>query len=145
MRVTLHRHRLLRIVGVDVLEDLLLGQRGAVLRVPREPQPRRLGVEVVGDAQIVLPRLDDLYLASLGLLSGLRGGRGLSKHIVIVAEVIQVEYFIVLLASACDLDHLYLILLVIVVEVQYLLIISSLFVLLFRILGLDPAIFEVDF
>jgi hypothetical protein len=138
--MVLHCHRLIRIICVYVFEKFFLGQRSSCLRVTCQPQSWGLGVKIIGDAQVVFPGLDDHDFSTLRLLLLLH--RWLSEHIVVaIAEIVQVEHLIVFLPGASAIDNLHLRLIFIINVENLLLLLVS---LLLRVLGIDPAILNVD-
>ena len=136
--MALHRHRLIRVVCINVLKEFLLAQGSSSLAVSRQPQPWGLSIQIVSDTEVILPCLNDLDLTSLGLLLLL--GSGLSKHVVVaIAQVIQIEDLVVFLASASAIDDLHLGLFFIIDVENLLLLLVSFFL---RVLSIDPAIFD---
>ena len=140
VRMALHRHCLLGIICINILEDLLLAQWGSILRITCKPQSRRLCIKIIGDTQIIFPRA--YHLDSAASLRLLLLGDWLSKHVIVV-EVINVWHLVVLLACTRGVHDLNLgsLIITLVIEVEYLLLFSV--ALLLWVLGLDPAILKV--
>mmetsp|Transcript_7622 Transcript_7622/g.18425 ORF Transcript_7622/g.18425 Transcript_7622/m.18425 type:complete len:291 (+) Transcript_7622:1003-1875(+) len=104
--VDLHRHRLVGVVADDVLHHLAGGQRLVVLVAADHPDPWDLVVLVVGDGEVVGPRLDDVgggFGRSGGCRSGGARGRVVVDQDVLVLVVVDVGVLVVVAAAAAIL------------------------------------------
>ena len=137
VRVALHRYRFLSVVCGDIFEDLILGQRLTILGIAGKPQPWRLGIEIIGDTQVILSDLSNHILASL-LLFFFRFR--LREQVIVVTEIIQVKYlfFLWLSFTSYDLNLLP----ANVIDVHHLTFISFASI---RVIGEHPPIFDIAF
>ena len=140
VRMALHRHRLLGVICINILENLILAQWGSILRITCKPKSRRLCIKIISDTQVVFPRA--YHLDSAASLRLLLLSHWLSKHVIVV-EVVDIGHLVVLLASSRSVHDLDLgsLIITFIIEVKYLLLFNV--TLFLWVLGLDPAILKV--